>query len=72
MKPLYETLATWITHNSCEFDFNEWNRLPNFQLFAVIKIFKIEKFFSDLALSSACSLNFLALYVYIVYKMVPT
>ena len=28
--------------NSCEFDCNEWNRLPNSQLFAVIMIFKVK------------------------------
>ena len=38
--------------NSCEFDCNEWNWLPNFRLSAVIKIFKIEKFLIDFLFSS--------------------
>ena len=54
-KPPYETLATWSTHNSCEFDCNEWNGLPNSRLLAVIKIFEIEKFLMDFVFRSTSS-----------------
>ena len=52
MKPTYETLDTWSTHNSCEFDCNEWKQLPNSRLFAVMKTFEIEKFLRNFVLSS--------------------
>ena len=45
-----------------QFDCNEWNRLPNARLFAVIKIFEIENFLRDFVISSTkdarrCSKN---------------
>ena len=47
-KPLHETLATLIAHNSCNFHCYEWNRIPNAQLFAVITIFEVpEEFLSS-------------------------
>ena len=36
---------------------NEWNRLPNSSLFAVIKIFQIEKFLREFPFSSISSVH---------------
>ena len=70
-KPLHETFATQITHNSCKFDSYEWNWLPNVRLFAVIAILEIEKFFGDFVFSSSSSLIFFAFCMHVPYKVVP-
>ena len=42
---------------------NEWNRLPNSLLFAVLKIFGINKFRRFFSISSLSSINILAVYM---------
>ena len=68
--PFYETLATWIKHNSTEFNCNEWNRLLII-LFSVIKILGIEKFLKDLPLIVQVIWNIFTSYINIPYKAVP-
>ena len=50
---------------------NEWNRLPNSWLFAVIPIFQIEKFVREFSFSGISSLNISAIYMKVPYKAVP-
>ena len=47
---------------------NEWSRLPNSSLLAVIECFKIEKFLRFLSVSSISSLNISAVYMWAPYK----
>ena len=42
---------------------DEWDRLPNSSLLAVIKIFQTEKFLRNFSFSSLSSLNILAIYM---------
>ena len=54
----YVQCAIHITENSCEFDYNKWKWVPNFQFPLLITILKIQKFFREFVLIITRSTDF--------------
>ena len=47
--------GTWLAQNSGKLDCDEWNQLPNSQIFVVMKMFKTEMFSSGFSIVAQVS-----------------